>query len=501
MLTRIESPTPSNISGQSSSTKTRTTTFEQSKTSIISSNTSDILLQETEFHDQIPLESTSIHKNSITNRSQIDYINPTLTTKQKTVTKSKKSIPKKTHQNVTKSNHSISIFSKSAPPYSRIQNDVPQRRTRNISSSQTSSNRINQVRNKKSSNISSSTPHNNQILHTPNLSTTESHFSQLTSNPMKNSTQIQSFSNQLSKLYTSNQTPSDSFSTSTNTYNETTKHNHVEQSQLTMDPNFNEYNLKTSTDDVNAITIHTTITKSDSKENFIRKSVDSHENEYSLQTKLLRSSDEVKKSCKNHQKHISRISENILNTQKFISQPSKDNSDIEYISNSSSNKSKFDKIPLDIELNTLNHTNETKQANQDIISKQYHSYINESLIQETKFRPETIELSSKDNHISSQYAFKSSINTSLASTDNSLISTTKQNYNLPNEISNIMEYPTISTIQQPTITKTNPNLPIKLITIDHMSTVYEESEPSTNSILDELTSSISECSIHFLKEL
>ncbi|CAF3483834.1 unnamed protein product [Rotaria sordida] len=500
MLKLIESLTLSNTSEQSNSTKTSTTNFKQSKTSIISSNTFDILLQKTGSHNKISLESNIISMNTITNRSRIDNSNPILINKQNIETKSIRSTPKKTHKKVTTSNplsnHSVSILSKSVPLYSRIQNNISQRRSRSVSPSQILSNRINQVFNKKSSNISSSSSsHSNQILHTSNPLITESYFSELTSNPTRNSTHIQSLSNQLSKLSTSNQT---------------TKQNHFKQSQLTSDPNFNEYNLKTNTHDVNAVTIHTIATKSHSDENSIQRSIDNHGNEHSLQTKSLLSPDKAKKSCKNHQRNISRISDNILNKQKFISQPSiitsdlstmnklnedilsKDNSDIQDISHSSaSNKSKSDNIPLDIDFKTSNNTNETIQTNQDTISKQYDLYTNESLTQEIKSRPNTIELSSKDNHILSQYAFKSSLNTSTTTTNNLLISARKQNHNLPNEIFDIIKYPTISN-KQSIITPTNSNLPIKLLTIDHMSTVYEESESSANSILNELTPSTSE---------
>ncbi|CAF2494121.1 unnamed protein product [Rotaria sp. Silwood2] len=490
----IESSIPSNISEQSNSTKTSTTTFKQSKTSIISSNTSDILLQKT--------ESNSINTNPMINRLQIDNSNLISTNKQKIETKSIRSIPKKkAHKKVTTSNslsnHSISILSKSVPSYSRIQNDIPQRRSRSASS-----NRINQVFNTKSSS------HSNQILHTLNPSITKSHFSRLTSNSTRDSTQIQSLSNQLSKLSTS----SDLFSTSIKTYNKTTKQNYFKPLQLTIDSNFNEYNLQTNIYDINDTTMITT--KSNSEENLIRKPIDNNEIKHSLQIKSLLSPDRARKSCKNHQKNISRISENILNKQKFISQPSiitstmnnlnediistsnkylsKKNSNIQYISHSYSNKSKSDNIPLDIEFNTLNNINKTIQTQQDIISTQYHSSTNESLIEDIKSRSNTIEPSSKDNYILPQYVFKSLLNISTTTTDNSLISTIKQNHTLPDKMSDIIEHSTICEKQQSIITKTNANLPIKLITLDHMSTVYEESEPSTNSILNELTSSISE---------
>jgi len=109
--------------------------------------------------------------------------------------------------------------------------------------------------------------------------------------------------------------------------------------------------------------------------------------------------------------------------------------------------------------------------------------------QETKSRQTAVGSHAKDKDILLQHTPELSLNTP-STTNNSLVSTATQNHRLPNEISDIDHSATHR--KQSIAIKTNSNLPVKLNGVDYMSTVYEESEPSTVSISHELTSSVSE---------
>jgi hypothetical protein len=118
------------------------------------------------------------------------------------------------------------------------------------------------------------------------------------------------------------------------------------------------------------------------------------------------------------------------------------------------------------------------------------SDIQSTTSQGIKSRQITVESRSDDTNILSQYSSKPSVNTSTTTGTSSISTITTQNHSLSNEISDISQS-TVSTKQSST-SKTSSNIPLKPIEIDHMSTVYEESEPSTISIPNLPTSSLSE---------
>jgi hypothetical protein len=169
-------------------------------------------------------------------------------------------------------------------------------------------------------------------------------------------------------------------------------------------------------------------------------------------------------------------------------------SDIQYASRPPSSKSKSDNIPSAIELKTPNPTDETVQTSEDTLLNQYHSYNDEEksdtqsvISQGIKSRQMTIESRSDDTNIVSQYGSKPSVNTSTTTGTSSISTITTQNHSLPSETTDISQ-----STKQSTTSKTSSNLPIKPLGVDHMSTVYEESEPSTISIPNLPTSSLSE---------
>jgi hypothetical protein len=209
----IESPTSSNISEL---TKASTATYEQSKTSNISSKTSQLPSQKEESYDRTPIES-----NSLITRSRFENRDTSITNKQQTETSSTSF---KNEQKIIASNtyNPLSNQSISVPPKSRTPSDIPKRRSQSGSSS------------RKPSNISStiSKDQSQQLIDISLPSPTESHLSPLTSKTTTNSFQPE---NQLNKI------PIDSSSIST-------KQKNFQRPQLNItDSTVTEYNSQPNT--------------------------------------------------------------------------------------------------------------------------------------------------------------------------------------------------------------------------------------------------------------
>ncbi|CAM4748617.1 unnamed protein product [Rotaria magnacalcarata] len=473
MMSIIESQSSSTISKQTNSIKTNITTSIHSKTSLILSDSFDFVLHKMESHDQISPELNITNMNSQMNRFENDNNDTFLRNKQPTEKKSTLRIHKKYEKGFTLntdnslSKRSMPILLKSVRPYSSTENDISQRRSRSVPLSH------------------ASVTQDNQVLCT--------NLSQKSSCNIQNQSKQSMNMSSSSSLSTFNQSPhtsiDDSFISQQGTSNQTRKQN-----------TSNEYDSQTLTQDMDAITIDTTTMNCDSYVNFIQKSLDNYENEQSLQTKALLSSVKAKISRKNHQQSLLKISETSPNKRKLISRrriitndlsitnKSKKhsitaikknlakNSDVQHSTvRSTSSKSKFNNISSDIKLKTLNKTHKPTKHK---APNDYYTNNDQTVTDEAQSELNAIGLSSKNNYASSPCSIASLTNSSLT-TNHLLILTNNKYYNVPDEISN----------QQSTTTTVTAKLPSKLFTVDHMSTVYEESEPSTNSILNEQTSS------------
>ncbi|CAF4483536.1 unnamed protein product [Rotaria socialis] len=474
MMSIIESQSSSNISKQTKSIKTNITTSIQSKTSLVLSDSFDFVLHKTESHDQISPELNITNMNAQMNRLENDNNDTILRNKQPTEKKSTLTIHKKYETGFTLntdnslSKRSMPILLKSVQPYSPTENEISQRRSRSVPLSHASVTR------------------DNQVLCT-NLSQKSSCNIQ---NQSKQSMNMSSSSSLSTFNQSSHTSIDDSFVSQQGTPNQTRKQNAS-----------NEYDSQTLTQDMDAITIDTTTKNYDSYGNFIQKSLDNYENEQSLQTKALLSSVHAKISRKDHQQSLLKISETSPNKRKLISRRrlitnnlsiankskkysitamkknlTKENSDVQHSTiHSTSSKSKFNNVSSDIKLKTLNKTHKPTKHK---APNDYYTNNDQIVTDEAQTELNAIELSSKNNYTSSPCSIASLTNSSVT-TNHLLVLTNNQYYNVPDEISN----------QQSTTTKMTAKLPSKLFTVDHMSTVYEESEPSTNSILNEQTSS------------
>jgi hypothetical protein len=136
--------------------------------------------------------------------------------------------------------------------------------------------------------------------------------------------------------------------------------------------------------------------------------------------------------------------------------------------------------PLPIEFKASNTINEEYQ---DTISKQNYSHTDEPLTQKLSNIQSVTrsiisqETKSKQSSIESHSTSKSPSNISTKTGKSSISTLPTQNQSL-------------SGIKHITTPSTNSNLSTKLAEVDHMSTVYEESEPSSISIPHAITSSL-----------
>ncbi len=259
-----------------------------------------------------------------------------------------------------------------------------------------------------------------------------------------------------------------------------------------------------------SVTINTIATKSYSDVHSTRKLIDNHDNESLL------SPDLTKKSRKNSRQNTSQTFEDtqikpthassdasatnklknpISSTDdKYLSKETRFvliitkriefnacSSNIQNAARPTSNTSRLNRTPSPVECKTSDTDDENLDEYQDIVPKRDPSWVDESLTQKLS------NIQSVTRSIISQESRQSPSNISTKTGKSSISTLPTRNPSLSQDVSYIKYR----------ITSQNPSTN-KLSEVDHMSTVYEESEPSSNSISHRVASSLRKQSISYL---